>query len=127
MSAATQTACVRLVAALPAKVSDQPRRPANDSSGTTAAWGDPAITLRCGVGRPSGFTATSPCQSTDGIDWYVPISAIEDQSADVELTTVGRFPAVAVHLPASYRPPVAVMVDLTHAIKTHTKLLRRCR
>lgn len=127
MSAAIQTACLRLVAALPAKVSDQPRRSANDSSGTTAAWGDPAITLRCGVGRPPGFTATSPCQSTDGIDWYVPVSAIEDQAADVELTTVGRSPAVAVHLPATYRPPVAVMVDLTKTIKMHSRLLRRCR
>ena len=51
VSAAEREACEELVAALPDSVSDQPRR---DTEGNPlgAAWGDPAIVLRCGVGVP---------------------------------------------------------------------------
>jgi hypothetical protein len=56
----------------------------------------------------------------------VPTATIEDQEADVVLTTIGRTPAVEVTVPASYRPPDAVMVDVAHAIKQHTQVTKRC-
>ncbi len=51
---------------------------------------------------------------------------IEDQDADVVMTTIGRKPAVEVKVPASYRPPDAVLVDVSSAIKQHTQVTRRC-
>jgi len=125
VSGAERDACESLVDALPDQVSDQSRR---DTSGNPlgAAWGDPAIVLRCGVGTPEGYDKFAGCQTVNGLDWFVPDSTIEDQDADVVLTTIGRTPAVEVTVPASYRPPDAVMVDVGRAIKQHTQVTRRC-
>jgi hypothetical protein len=125
VSGAEREACESLVDALPDQVSDQSRR---DTSGNPlgAAWGDPAIVLRCGVGSPEGYDKFAGCQTVDGLDWFVPTATIEDQEADVVMTTIGRKPAVEVVVPASYRPPDAVMVDLGRAIKEQTRVTRRC-
>ena len=44
-----------MLAALPSRVSDQPRRTSDDGAGYGAAWGDPAIVLRCGAPNGKGF------------------------------------------------------------------------
>ena len=49
-----------------------------------------------------------------------------DQGRDVVMTTIERSPRVEVVVPAEYRPPAAVMVDLAEAIKQHTRLVKRC-
>lgn len=125
VSGAERAACERLVEALPDRVSDQARR---ETSGNPlgAAWGDPAIVLRCGVGTPEGYDKFAGCQTVNDLDWFVPTEDIEDQGADVTMTTIGREPAVEVVVPAAYRPPDAVMVDLAAAVKAHTRVLRRC-
>lgn len=117
---AVQRACRSLVAALPNSVSGQPRRQVDPPGALGAAWGNPPITLRCGVPEPASFSPTSQCQVADGVDWYVDPSAFEDQSADVVLTTVYRSPTIEVTVPARDRPPVATLVDLAPALKTHT-------
>ena len=126
ISASERKACTSLVAALPDQVADQSGR---ETSGNPlgAAWGDPAIVLRCGVGTPVDYDKFAACEIVNGLDWFVPESTIEDQDADVVMTTVGRTPAVEVTVPASYRPPNAVMVDVGPAIKQHTQVTRRCR
>jgi hypothetical protein len=126
VTGAERAACARLVEALPDRVSDQPRR---ETSGNPlgAAWGDPAIVLRCGVGTPEGYDRFSACQTVNGLDWFVPDEMSEDQAMDVVMTTVGRAPAVEVVLPATYRPPAAAMVDLAETVKEHTEVTRRCR
>jgi len=125
VSASERKACKALVEALPEEVADQPSQ---ETSGNPlgAAWGDPAIVLRCGVGTPKGYDKFAACEIVNDLDWFVPDSAIEDQDADVVLTTIGRTPAVEVTVPASYRPPNAVMVDVGRAIKQHTRVTRRC-
>ena len=117
--------CPALVKALPQHVSGQTRRRVSGSP-YAAAWGDPPIVLRCGVGKPHGFDRFSACQTANGLDWYVPPSDYPEH-ADVLMTTVYRRPAVAVHLPATYRPPVAAMVDLTRSIKLRTTATGHCR
>ena len=123
--AADRSACAGLVRSLPRHVSDQSRRPVTGSV-YAAAWGDPAIVLRCGVGSPRGFDRFSACQTANGIDWFVPPSDYPAH-ADVLMTTVHRRPAVEVHLPATYRPPVTAMADLTRTIKAHTTAVGHCR
>jgi hypothetical protein len=120
-----RTACEGLVKALPEHVSDQKARRTSGSS-LGAAWGDPAIVLRCGVGKPQDYDPVTGCQTADGLDWYVPEAGMNDQSADVVMTTIGRSPAIEVTLPARYRPPVGAMVDLAPAIKAHTRRTTPC-
>ena len=125
VSGSERKACATLVEALPDQVSDQPRRK-TDGNPLGAAWGDPAIVLRCGVGTPEGYDQFSACQVANGLGWFVPDEQMADQSQDIVMTTVERSPRVEVLVPAEYRPPPAVMVDLAEAIKQHTRLVKRC-
>jgi hypothetical protein len=125
VSGAERRACQALVEALPDHVSDQPQRE-TEGNPLGAAWGDPAIVLRCGVGKPADYDPVLGCQTVNGLDWYVPAEAIDDQQADVVMTTIGRVPAVEVTLPATYRPPAAAMVDLGDAVKQHTRSVSPC-
>lgn len=124
-SRSERTACAGLVKALPDHVSDQAERKTRGSE-LGAAWGDPAIVLRCGVGKPAGYDKFASCQTANGVDWFVPEKMVTDQSADVVLNTIGRRPAVELRLPAEYRPPAAAMVDVAGAVKAHTRVLRHC-
>jgi hypothetical protein len=70
LSAAQQRACQELVAALPTDLGDRPARPVDSPSPYVAAWGDPAVTLRCGVARPPSFIATADVQQINGVSWF---------------------------------------------------------
>ena len=126
VSGADASACKALVAALPSHVADQARRTSNDGAGYGAAWGDPAIVLRCGTGPGQGFRNTSQCQVTDGVGWYIPDSQIQGRPVDVTMTTVGRAQNVEVSIPSDYFPPAAAMVDLAPAIKRTIRDVRPC-
>lgn len=106
--------CAEVMELLPTTLADAPRRDTSGSPGT-AAWGDPAILLRCGV-EPVGATA-QPCVgvpgATDEVDWVVLAS---DDSGSI-VRTFGREPAVEVEVPGSYGPaPVSVLPDLDEAV-----------
>jgi len=117
VTGADARACKALVDALPGSVADQHRRKATTGDGYGAAWGDPAIVLRCGVPRPAGFDKFATCQVTDGVGWFIPESQITGHATDVTMTTVGRAEYVEVRLPSDYFPPATAMVDLAPAIK----------
>lgn len=123
--AAQRKACAALVKDLPDSVSDQERRETKGNP-LGAAWGDPPIVLRCGVGKPADYDPIVGCQTANDLDWFVPAKGMDDQEVDVVMTTYGRVPAVEVTLPAQYRPPVAAMVDLADAIEAHTRVVKRC-
>lgn len=124
---AQQHACRALVAALPRKVDDQSRR-AVTGSPYAAAWGDPAIVLRCGVGRPAGYTRTAGCETVDGIDWYIPADEIGDDRATVLITLLKRTPRVELRVPATYRPegPGNALVDLARVVRARTTVHGHC-
>lgn len=84
------------------------------------------IVVRCGVGRPDGYTRTSYCSRTNGVDWFTPEQYVDDQSTDPVITTLHRTPAVEVTVPAKLRPPVGVLVDLAAPIKAHTRRTGAC-
>jgi hypothetical protein len=126
VSGADAKACRALLAALPSHVSDQKRRTSDDGSGFGAAWGDPAIVLRCGAPNGKGFNAYSSCQVTNGVGWYVPESQIQGKPVEVTMTTVGRSPNVEVTIPADYFPPAATMVDLAPAVKRTIREVKPC-
>ncbi len=125
MEAAQLATCTKLVAALPETVDDLSRREVEPAGAPAAAWGDPAIVLRCGVPMPDEFTDTSMCLETDGVGWFVPDDQLEGTPETVTMTTIGRDVNVEVTLPEGHLPAVA-MVDLAPAVKQTTELLDPC-
>jgi hypothetical protein len=119
-------ACRALVAALPARVDDQDRRKVDAGAGSAAAWGDPAIELRCGVPRPHGLDRFSTCQVVNGVGWFIPESQIQGRPVPITMTTVGRAQNVEVRLPRDYFPPAAAMADLAPSIRTTIRDVRPC-
>ncbi len=126
MSAATAGTCRGLVDALPARVGDQTKRAVEPADALGAAYGDPAIVVRCGVGRPAGFDRFAACQVVNGVAWFVPEDQAFDQTSDVVLTTIGRRPRVELVVPGELRPPAAAMVDVAATVKAHTTVTHRC-
>jgi len=128
LSAADQARCQRLTAALPDTVADQGRRKTQPAAALGGAWGDPPIIAQCGVAVPQGLTRTSACTEADGVGWFVPEAQVDDQSADVVMSTAGYRPVLQVTVPASYRPNglAAAMVELAPAVKQDTRLVHPC-
>jgi Protein of unknown function (DUF3515) len=126
LSDSDAAACADLVDALPDLVAGGLRRPVEPDDRAAAAWGDPAIVLRCGVPEPAGFDELSTCQITDGVAWFIPDEQITGQAVDIVMTTVGRSPDVEVRIPADYFPPADTMVDVGASVKRHTERVERC-
>jgi hypothetical protein len=126
VSGADARACSALVRALPDELADQRRRQVDPGAGYGAAWGDPAIELRCGVRRPAGLGSLSECQRVDGVDWYIPESQQSGEPTDITMTTVGRAQYVEVRLPKDYFPPANAMVDLARTVRAHDRSVRPC-
>ena len=70
LSAGQQQACQELISALPTDLGDLPARPVDSPSPYVAAWGEPAVTLRCGIARPPSFVATADVQQINGVSWF---------------------------------------------------------
>lgn len=124
------------MAALPATLNHQ-TRVRSTGSAFGAAWGNPAIVLRCGVPVPAGFLAENTpsgnmasCLTVNGIDWYLdgepPRGTSPNQT--IKVTTVYRRPALEVTVPATYgtQGPSTAMALLTSVIREHTKVTKRC-
>jgi hypothetical protein len=126
VSAGAHTTCRQFLAALPDEVAGQTRRHLTGST-YAAAWGDPAIVLRCGVPLPKDF-AIAPCITRNGIGWSIPQEQADDQTSAVVMTLAFHSPVVQVSLPAHYRPngPSQVMADLDRAVRGQTTANGRC-
>ena len=109
--------CRALVAALPSTVDGQARREVEPPGAYAAAWGDPAIVLRCGVPQHPDFDDFAACQETNGVGWFVPEDQISGEPEPITMTTIGREQNVEVRLPEDRWPPANAMVDLAQAIK----------
>ena len=55
---------------LPTELDGRERRDTDPTSSRTAAWGDPAVVLRCGVERPAGLRG-SEVVVVDGVGWVL--------------------------------------------------------
>ena len=118
----TASICRHLVTAVPKTVDDQSERAVRPSSPYTAAWGDPAITLACGVAKPAELNAASECFEVNGVGWYV-----EDRGSDYRFTTIGRKAYVQVAVPRHYGPqPANALIDLARPVADHIPVVTRC-
>jgi hypothetical protein len=123
---AVRTVCRDLVDALPDELAGQEPREVEPADALGAAWGDPAIELRCGVGTPEGLTKFSECQEINGVGWYVPEEQVADGSADLTLTTIGFEPAVELRIPGELRPPNDALVQLAAPVKNYLEQVEHC-
>jgi Protein of unknown function (DUF3515) len=125
--------CARVIKALPSTLDDQDRRdvaPAG-AAGMSAAWGDPAIVLRCGVPRPAALRRTSFCFVVNRVGWL----ATQDGEAlpmtrpvpgTVDFTTIGRSVYVELSVPGTYQPQGDVLPEVARAISSSTRDVHPC-
>jgi Protein of unknown function (DUF3515) len=114
LTAAAQRACQDLVSALPTDLGDLPARPVDSSSPYVGAWGEPAVTLRCGVARPPSFIATADVQQINGVSWFA-----ERRGSTTAWTAVDRPVYVEVLAPAAdaSAPVARLSTAITAALK----------
>jgi uncharacterized protein DUF3515 len=114
LSAAAQRSCQELISALPESLGDLPARPVDSPSPYVVAWGDPAVTLRCGVARPPAFVATADVQVISGVTWFA-----ERRGQTTAWTVVDRPVYVEVLAPvaAASEPVARLSTAVTAALK----------
>jgi Protein of unknown function (DUF3515) len=107
--------CSRLHDAVPPTVDGRSKVPASPASELTAAWGDPAVVLRCGVAKPSSLRPTSELIEVNSVRWFLH----ETHDAYV-FTTYGRVAFVEVSVPKSVprEKATAPLVDLARPVIT---------
>ena len=110
-----------VLADLPRKVLEQSRRRATPGR-LGAAWGRPAITLRCGVPKPPGLKPTSACFEVNGVGWFA-----EEATGGYLFTTIGRPAFVEMAVPSKYAPEAGALVDVARAISAHDPVRQPCQ
>jgi hypothetical protein len=100
--------------ALPERVLDRARRDVSPDTELAAAWGDPPVVLRCGVGPPAGLTPTSEVLEVEGVEWF-----LDETGGALRFTAVGRRVAVEVVVPPAVDRSAAAgaLVDLAPAVE----------
>ncbi|TNM42858.1 DUF3515 domain-containing protein [Nocardioides albidus] len=128
LSAADRAACEDFAADLPGTLADEKRVEIDPDDAPAAAYGDPAIVVRCGVATPKGFDLAASCESANGVGYYIPEEQYDDQDLDLTVTAAGYRPRVEVTIPARYRPNAgpAAMAVLATPIKEHLTLVDDC-
>ncbi|GIF67169.1 hypothetical protein Ais01nite_52040 [Asanoa ishikariensis] len=96
LSPRATTLCRALLSQLPQALRDRAQRPVTAGTEQNAAYGDPAITLACGVPAPT-FPQTDLVSLLDKVCWHDVVTP----DATV-LTTVDREVTIQVTVPKSY-------------------------
>jgi len=109
-------ACAALHGRLPDEVVGEKVVASHPNSDLTSAWGNPAITIRCGV-QPPQVNPSEQVIAVDGVDWYP-----EKFSGGYRFTTVHRALFVEVNVPSSYAPEADVLADLSPSVAANIPL-----
>jgi hypothetical protein len=109
----TQADCVKVFAQLPVQLSGLSPRKTDTDSSFVAAWGNPAIVLRCGVSKPAILNTPSAAQLTDvsGVIWQPDL-----QKTQAVYTTVDRPVYVEVTVPAEQNQPLSALAGALKAL-----------
>jgi hypothetical protein len=108
LDARTTQVCLAVTSQLPTELRGLPGRKVTAGPEQNAAWGEPPVTLQCGVTQPTmceridgGHPGCVPLDATmlamDGVCWW----AADGPATDV-FTTMDREVAVRVSVPGSY-------------------------
>jgi hypothetical protein len=100
-----EVVCRALLSRLPAALRNAPRRPVGAGPEQNAAYGDPPLTVACGV-APARYPPTDKVYRLDAACWHA--------TADGTVwTTVDRETAVRVTVPRAYDPPGQWVIELS--------------
>lgn len=103
--------CPALMEQMPLELVGERSRRVRSDSPFAYAWGDPAVTLICGVARPAGFTPDSALFQINGVQWFV-----DDTDRDtVVWTAVDRPVFVELRVPATIDSGPATVLSTTIA------------
>ena len=103
--------CRALLSRLPANVRDLAQRPVTAGSEQNAAYGDPPLTVACGV-PPAVFPPTDDLWTVNRVCWHAaPLTA-----GAVVLTTVDREVPVRVKVPQAYEQPLQWVAPISDAV-----------
>lgn len=109
--ASTTQVCADVMADLPDTVAGKESRDTEPASDLTAAWGKPAIVLRCGVPTPEALDPTSQLITVNGVDWFP-----EELTGGYLFTSYGRTTNIEVTVPADYSPEIGPVTELSEAV-----------
>ncbi|TWG98352.1 uncharacterized protein DUF3515 [Nocardioides sp. J9] len=128
MTDADRATCDAFTADLPDTLAEQERVEIDPADAPAAAFGDPAVVVRCGVAEPEDFDLASSCELANGVGWFIPVEQYDDQGLDLTITAAGYRPRVEVVVPADYRPSggAAVMSALAPLVEEHLTLVEAC-
>jgi len=112
-TAGNSSFCTELMSRIPVELADQLIRSTKPSDAGVAAWGDPAIVMRCGVSEPTAITPTSQLIAINGVDWFP-----EPLSNGTRFTSVNTSEFIEVNIPNTYEPASNMLVDLARAFPT---------
>lgn len=104
------TVCRALLSHLPQAVGELLQRPVSSGSEQNAAYGEPALTVACGVAEVP-VARTEDVWTVNRVCWQV-----TERADTVELTTVDREVPVRVTVPRDYRPPLQWVTPLADAV-----------
>ncbi len=125
--------CAALIDDLPPTVLDEKSRAVAPADALAAAWGDPAIVLRCGVSRPTALVVTSACFEVSGVGWLATqdgreVSGDEPVNGTMTFTTIGRSAYVEVSVPdVDGRSPADPLTVLARPIQHSIPLEHPCQ
>jgi hypothetical protein len=110
---ATQTACVKVFAKLPVQLGSLAPRKTDTNSSFVAAWGDPAVVLRCGVAKPAVFGTPQAAQLLDvnSVIWQP-----DPQRTQTVYTAVDRSVYIEVSVPAGADQPLPLLTAAVQAL-----------
>ena len=102
--------CRALLANLPDEVAGLPQRPVTAGAEQNAAYGDPALTVACGVEEVT-YELTDQVWPVSGVCWYA-----DERPDGTVLTTLDREVPVRVSVPAAYDAPLQQVAGLSQPI-----------
>jgi hypothetical protein len=93
---ADSAACKTLMPKLPAELAGSARRPVQGGGDGIAAWGDPAVILRCGLETPQELNCSAALTQVDQVAW---LQLANDGLPDTTYLAADRSVRIAVTLP----------------------------
>jgi len=105
------TACAEFMAGLPHELVGESLRETDPPSDLTAAWGHPAITVRCGGPDPAALNPASELTVVGNVEWFA-----EELTEGYAFTTYKRVANVEVTVPDDYAPEIGPVSELSPLI-----------
>jgi hypothetical protein len=115
-SALVNADCLKVFEKLPVQLGSLSPRKTDSDSAFVAAWGNPAIVIRCGVGAPDPSGQPDPqfvtdAANTDGVLWQPEL----DKTKTV-YTTIDRAVNIEITVPANADQPLPLLAQAVNAL-----------